>query len=190
MRRRGGGRSEGQRNMVGPLVAAISVAVGVGAYLGVREGLSRNNARKARLAATAGWGLEPAERDRIYGALERDMKPLLASARFKGYQKRALAAARARADNSDGVGFSKELGRTLVARGVPRLPDADMSTLHGLKHKMLLASKRVCPCFWDPATCTEADIMDGLARLSPPDLETWSRLSAAAAFAEIEAASP
>ena len=32
--------------------------------------------------------------------------------------------------------------------------------------------------------------MDGLARLSPPELETWSRLSAAAARAELEATSP
>ena len=182
--------SEGQRKIVGPIVAVVSVAAAIGAYVGVKEAFSRHNARKAKQTATAGWGLDPVVRDRIYGALERDMKPLLARPGFKSYQKRELAAARARGAKTDDVALGKELGRTLVARGVPRLPDADMSTLHGLKKKMLFASKRMCPCFWDPATCTEADIMDGLASLSPPELETWSRLSAAAAQAEIEAASP
>ena len=182
--------SEGQRKIVVPIVAIVSVAAAIGGYVGMKEGFRRSHERKAKLAATAGWGLEPAVRDRIYGVLERDMKPLLASPRFKDYQKRELAAARSKGANTEGMGFSKELGRMLVARGLVRLHDADMATLHALKKKMVFASKRVCPCFWDPATCTEADIMDGLAHLSPPDLETWSRVSSAAAFAELDAASP
>ena len=182
--------SEGQRKLVGPIVAIVSVAAAVGAYVGVKEAFNHYNARKAKQTATAGWGLAPEVRDRIYAVLERDMKPMIASPAFKSYQKREEEAARAKGTKTGDFAFGKELGRTLVARGVPRLPDADMSTLHGLKKKMLFASKRMCPCFWDPGTCSEADIMDGLARLSPPELETWSRLSAAAARAELEATSP
>ncbi len=181
--------SEGQRKMVGAIVVAASVAAAIGGFIGMKEGFTPHNARKAKLTATAGWGLEPAMRDRIFDALERDMKPVLDSQRFKDYQKQQLAAARAKGVKTDDIAFSKELGRMLVARGVPRLPDADMSALHDLKKKMVFASKRVCPCFWDPTTCTEADIMDGLARLTPPDLESWSRLSTAAALAELAASS-
>jgi hypothetical protein len=169
--------SEGQRKTVGVIVVAASVAAVIGGFIGMQAGFRRHNAHKAKLTATAGWGLEPATRDRIFDALERDMKPLLDSPRFKDYQKQQLAAARAKGAKTDDNGFSKELGRALVARGVPRLPDADMNALHDLKKKMVLASKSVCPCFWDPATCTEADVMDGLARLTPPDLDSWSRLS-------------
>jgi hypothetical protein len=179
--------SEGQRKTIGTIVVAASVAVAIGGFIGVKEGFKRRNARKAKLTATAGWGLEPAARDRIFDALERDMKPLLDGPRFKDYRQQQLAAARAKGVKTDDVGFSKELGRTLVARGVPRLPDVDMNALHDLKKKMVFASKRVCPCFWDPTTCTEADVMDGLARLTPPDLVSWSRLSAAAALAELTA---
>ena len=180
--------SEGQRKTIGAIVVAASVAAAIGGFFGMKEGFKRRNARKAKLTATAGWGLEPATRDRIFDALERDMKPVLDSQRFKDYQKQQLAAARAKGVKTDDVAFSKELGRTLVARGVPRLPDADMNALHDLKKKMVFASKRVCPCFWDPTTCTEADVMDGLGRLTPPDLESWSRLSTAAALAELTSA--
>ena len=181
--------SEGQRKVVGAIVVAASVAAAIGGYIGIKAGFKRHNARQAKLTATAGWGLEPAVRDRIFDALERNMTPLVDSPRFKDYQKRQVAAWRAKGVKTDDVGFSKDLGRLLVARGIPRLPDAEMNALHDLKKKMVFASKRVCPCFWDPATCTEADIMDGLARLTPPDLESWSRLSAAAALAELSASS-
>jgi hypothetical protein len=179
--------SEGQRKVVGAIVVAASVAAAIGGYIGITEGRKRHNARQAKLTATAGWGLEPATRDRIFDALQRTMKPLVDSPRFKDYQKQQVAAARAKGDKADDVVFSKDLGRMVVARGIPRLPDADMSALHDLKKKMVLASKRVCPCFWDPGACTEADVMDGLAQLTPPDLERWSRLSAAAALAELAA---
>jgi len=181
--------SQGQRKVVGAIIVAASVAAAIGGYIGMKEGVRRRNARQAKLTATAGWGLDAATRDRIFDALERDMKPVLDTPRFKDYQKQQLAAARARGVKTADVGFSKELGRMLVARGIPRLPDADMNALHELKKKMVFASKRVCPCLWDPATCTEADVMDGLARLSPPDMDSWSRLSAQAALAELTAAS-
>ena len=184
--------SEGQRKMIGPIVAVVSVAAAVGAYVGIKEGIKAFQARKAKQTATAGWGLEPAARDRIFTVLEREMKPLLEHPRFKAYQKQELAAAKAKgtATKVDELAFSKELGRMVVARGVPRLPDADISAFHGLKKKMVFASKRMCPCFWDPSTCTDADIMDGLSRLSVQELEIWSRMSAAAAFAEVDATAP
>ena len=79
---------------------------------------------------------------------------------------------------------------TLTARGLPRLSDWELAKVHELKQKIALASARACPCFWDPSTCSGADVFDGISRLSEPDLESWATLAAAAGLAELAADGP
>lgn len=168
----------------------VGGVVAVVAFVGAREGFTCYRQRQERAARTAAWGLEAKTADRINEALERDMKTLVSHPRFKPFLTETLAGKTKAGDSVDATAFGKSVGQALVARGLPRLPDPDLATMQSLKKKMAAVSARACPCFWDPSGCVEGDVMDGLARLTEAELSTWTRLSAAAGIAELEAKEP
>jgi hypothetical protein len=171
------------------LSVIVALVAGVVAFVMVSQGtklLRQRDERRKLEKMTAAWGLDPATRDRIQGVLEREMKVMTSSPRARQLMDERLAAAKRSGEKVDPMVEGKVMGRDLVARGMRRLPDEEMETMQQLRMKAAESSERTCACFWDPAGCTEADVMDGLARLSQPDLVTWARLSAAAALAELE----
>jgi hypothetical protein len=158
----------------------VAVVAGVLASAGVKELIKRGQLNSERDKQAAAWGLDRKATDRITEMTEREMQSVFASPLF-----------RKRVEQEKAAGTDpKGLGRTLVSRGLPRLSDDDLAALHSLRKRMILASERACPCFWDPAACTEADIMDGLSRLTDLELAAWSKLSAKAGLAELSASAP
>jgi hypothetical protein len=144
----------------------------------------RRDARMAQL------GFDPKELRRVGQVLERRMTPLMSSPRYQVYMaKQKISKTFGGAKSGEPASW---LGATdtLTARGLPRLSDWELAKFHELKQKIAFASVRACPCFWDPSTCSGADVFDGLARLSEPDLESWATLAAAAGLAELAADGP
>ena len=168
--------------IVGVISAVVTFAL-------VSQGMKAWRARGERQrveALTAAWGLDPAARDRIQSVIEREMKAMTTSPRTQQLVKERVAESKRAGKPADPLVIAKALGRELVARGVRRLPDRELEAMQQLRTKIALASERTCVCFWDPAGCSEADILDGLARLTEPDLTSWAQLSAAAGVAELE----
>jgi hypothetical protein len=153
-------------------------------------GLKSYFARRTKAIVTKGWGLDPKNTDRIYALAQSEMGPVFEGPAFRDFAKRQLEEKKKTNPKVDSVELGRVLGRTLVARGIPRLPDDSLATLHELKTKMASLSKRACPCYWDSRVCSEADIFDGISKLSDEDLTTWFRLSAAAGRLELEASAP
>jgi hypothetical protein len=175
-----------KQGRISMIVGLISAVV---AFALVSQGMKMWRARGERRRVevmTAAWGLAPAARDRIQSVIEREMKAMTASARTQQLVNERVAQAKRAGKPADPLAIAKELGRELVARGVRRLPDRELEAMQQLRTKIAQASERTCVCFWDPAGCSEADILHGLAQLSEPDLTSWAQLSAAAGVAELE----
>jgi len=175
-------RDNGARRM-GGATRIVAGVVAVLAYFGVKEGLTRYTKHRKDGAEAATWGLDPKTAERIRTTQEREMATLQFNPLFQKFVENEVAA-------HHGVVDGKSLGRDLVARGLARLPDRELLELHDLKKKLVVASERLCPCFYDPSPCAEGELMDGLSRLSETDLIMWMRLSAAAGLAELRANEP
>jgi len=176
-------RKQGRVSLVVGLISAVVTFVLVSQ--GMKAWRARGERRRVE-ALTAAWGLDPAARDRIQSVIEREMKAMTASPRTQQLVDERVADNKRAGKPADPLAIAKELGRELVARGVRRLPDRELEAMQQLRTKIALASERTCVCFWDPTGCSEADILDGLARLSEADLTSWAQLSAAAGVAELE----
>jgi len=163
----------------------VAVVVAVAVSVAVAGGLKAYFAKQTKDATTQNWGLDQKNTDRLYGLIQSEMTPLLEGSAFRAYVEREITAKKKTDPHVDERDFGYALGRALVARGIPRLPDDALATLQQLKTKMAFVSDRACPCYWDVGSCTEADIFDGLAKLSDDDLATWFRLSARAAQLEM-----
>jgi hypothetical protein len=162
------------------IVTLVSIPFGIKAFVGYRT----------KASMTRNWGLDPKNTDRVYKLLQAELTPTFEGPTFRAFAERRLEAQKKQDPSVNPFEFGRELGRTLVARGTARLSDDSLGTFHELKGKMAVASKRACACLWDPRSCTEADIFDGLAKLSDEDLSTWFKLSARAAELEMDASNP
>jgi hypothetical protein len=164
------------------IVVGIVVAVLVSA--GVKALLEHRGKDRRRTAQAEEWGLERKASDRIEDLVNREMLPLMTSPLFKKRLQQEIAA------NKGQPVDDKSLGRYLVARGAARLSDDDLLAFHALRKRTVFGSERACPCYWDSTGCTDADVMDGLSRLTDLELTAWLRLSASAGLAELAATQP
>ncbi len=169
--------------IVGILVAAMTA-------FGVREGIRIYRERQDHADLVKRIGGDPGSGDRIAALMQAELLPVMSSPAFKAYFNREYAAAKAKNPSLDQRAFGEAVGRSTVGRGIARLPDEGLQAIHRLKTKMAFASERACPCYWDTGGCSQADIVDGLGRLSTDELKVWMRMSAQAAQLEIAAGSP
>jgi hypothetical protein len=178
-----------------PPKKATIVATVVGAVTAVLFGFAFEKGIPAYLthrqlkARAEQWKLEPQAEKRMLSSIESQLSTFQAP-EFREYFEKKVAAEKARRGSSDTSGFAAQIARFVVARGTARLPDEDLWSLHQLRTKTISASKRACPCSWNPATCTEGDIFDGLTRLSDDELKEWFRLTTQAARLEIKTDTP
>jgi hypothetical protein len=172
------------------VVTVVGVLAALAVTLGVRQCLVWGRVEQRIELMTAGWPVAAEDRVRMGRSLERELRPLFSSPRFDRFVHDQVAARRASGRFDDEASFSKSLGSALEAKGRPRLADADLAIYQALKRRLVHASERACACHWDPAPCSPADVMDGLARLSDDELATWYRISAQAALAELAAEGP
>ena len=174
--------SDGARKILSRVLIACAVLV-----VGTAAKPYIQGRRDAALAAQL--GSDPATRRRVVEVLTRRLSPLTDSPHYQIYVAKQKFA-KAWADEKQGGLDLGEVSQTLMARGAPRLSDYELATLIALKNKIMLASPRACPCFWDSSSCSSADVFDGIAHLADPDLETWAVLGAAAGQAELAAEAP
>jgi hypothetical protein len=183
-----GQRDGAKKGSTSILVTAAVLGLVIGTLVAVPRGFKAFSAWRTKAVVTKNWGLDPKNTDRIYALAQLEMTPMVEGPAFRAFADRELEAKKKKTDvHVDAVEFGRVLGRALVARGIPRLPDDSLAKLHQLKTKMASSSKRACPCYWDVRLCSEADIFDGLAKLSDDELATWFHLSAQAGRLELDA---
>lgn len=135
------------------------------------------------------WGMDEATFERITEALERGMLSPRDVA-FQGYVDRQMEAALGRGEKVRRDQLEETLAQKVFMRGVPRLTDADLTTLHALRKRMAFASDRTCPCMMDAPRCTMAEVMDGFRHLSNEELSRWGLLVSRASSLEVQALAP
>jgi hypothetical protein len=178
------------KDRVRPLVLVVTLVSAVGGYAVVTTTLRSAAEYRHRQATASSRGLSLSANDRLDRIIEHQMQPLVSSPLFEKHFEARVAKRERAGKKVDRVAFARQLGRDLVARGLARLSNADLLAIHELRKKMIVASERACPCYWDSAGCSQADVMDGVSRFNDFDLAAWSRLSVVAAFAELKAAGP
>lgn len=128
--------------------------------------------------------------DRMSAAMTTALRDTGSTELLETYVKQKTRERTLRGEKFDTDAYAMTLGKQLSARGTARLGDWNLRQLQALKTKIALASDRACPCFWDASTCTDADISEGIAKLSYEELTDWARLSAQAMTLEINATDP
>src|SRR5689334_18799949 len=105
-----------------PKLALLFIAGGIGLALGSKP-LKQHQERALMEAVTADWGLAPAQRDRVWTVLNRELlTPLITD---PAYTK---VVAELGIDKTQAMQAARELGR----RAGPRLSDADLAIAHRL----------------------------------------------------------
>jgi len=163
-------------------VALLVAGLGAGAWKAQR----RDRQRKAMAAE---WGMDEATFERVSAAMERGMLGDRDVA-FERYVERHLEEKRARGEKVDRARDEELLRQSATVRGIPRLTDQDLTEYHALLKRQIFVSERRCPCSWDKSTCSIADLMDGLRRLSDAEVTRWAFLSSRAAILEVQAMGP
>ena len=170
----------------------IGIAVALVTSFAVREGIKayRDHENEKREERAALLGVSGTEADRVSTIMESAFASADNAGALKRYMENRVRERVQAGEKFNAIEYSFSLGKNLSARGIARLDDEDLSKMQTLKATMVAASERACPCYWDPGTCSNADMYDGLARLTDRELRTWADLSAKATNLEIAAVGP
>jgi hypothetical protein len=168
----------------------VATVVGVLAALvvtwGMKGWLARARVDERIATYTDGWPVDEDTRLRMGRLMERELRPVLSHPGFDDYRQGEMTGPSWSRESEEAALQGSPASR-LEARGRGRLPDADLASYQDLRKRMAFASARACSCTWSAERCTQADVIDGLSRLSDDELSTWYRLSARAILAELNA---
>ena len=153
-------------------VAGVLAALAV--TWGVKELISRQRIDDRVESLTKGWPLDATSKQRLGRALERSVRPMLASARYEEYLQQRQTG-------------SRPLGSR---GGLARLTDGELAQYQLLKRRLAEVSERACACELTARGCTRAEHLQALSLLSDVEVDAWYRLWARAKLAELEATEP